>query len=345
MEKRLNYVDWVKAIGIVLVCVGHFLPRGDTLKVLFYTFHVPIFIFISGFLTKCPKGFKDCLKRILRLIPRLFIPYTIWHVLSGWLYVKRDLRTVRDVWDTWLFFDGKTIWNDALWFVPLIFAVSVLFLLLCWATRGNKIVSLVSGCLALAAFVWMGKTQTPLVVFGHTNFLGGMNLFLYFGVFALGYTCRDLVRKVTEWKEQPYKNPLLYVSAAVFGALLILAEKLNHQDRISLLYFDYNNVTVFAVLAVGLTVSFVIACALLPRHPLAELLSKNSLFIMCSHYFFFQWWVRDAGIGSGPETIRIRWALAVMMLVLYVFICALAGAICKKLPKLSKALSFIGMQN
>jgi hypothetical protein len=140
------------------------------------------------------------------------------------------------------------------------------------------------------------------------------------------------------------KNWWLWVSAFAFVAFLGVADHFNHADRISLLKLDYNNVTVFAVFAVLLSVSFLIACALLPHHPTAELLSKNSFFIMCSHYFFYWWWIKDGGIGTEPQMLRVRWALAVMMLVLYFLFLFFVRFLCKKLPVLSKGLVYLGMQ-
>lgn len=342
--KRMAYVDWIKAICIVLVAIGHFLPRGDAAKVIFYTFHVPAFIFVGGFLLKCPKGGVDCLKKIGRLFVRVFIPYSIWHLLSGAYYIKRGFRTWKDVWDTWFFLDGKTIWNDALWYAPLIFFVSMVFLLLCWVIRGNRYISLGVGLASLGGFAWFGIKGIPITLFGHANFLGGVNLFLYFGVLAIGYACRPLVQSIAERKKEPLKNPWLWGSAAIFVVLLGVADRLNHGDRISLLYFDYNNVIVFAVFGVLLSLSLLMACALLPDHPIAELLSKNSFFIMCSHYFFYQWWIKDGGIGTEPQLLRVRWALAVMMLVLYLLFLFFVRFLCKKIPILSKGLTVFGMQ-
>ena len=342
--KRMHYLDWAKAICIVLVAIGHFLPKGDAAKVVFYTFHVPVFILIGGFLLKCPTGIVDCLKKLLRILTRIFVPYSIWHLLSGMYFIKRGARTWKDVWDTWFFLDGKTIWNEALWYAPMICVTTAVFLLLCWAVRGNRYVSLGVGALSLGAFAWLGMKGTPLTLFGHENFMGGINLLLYFGVLAIGYACRPVVQWIVERKENPLKNPWLWGSAAAFVVFLGLADRFNHGDRISLLKLDYNNAIVFAIFAVLLSVSFLIACALLPHHPLAELLAKNSLFLMCSHYFFYWWWIKDGGISTDPQFLRVRWALAVMMLVLYILVLFFFRFVCRKIPILSKILMYLGMQ-
>ena len=48
-EKRLEWIDWMKALGIYLIVLGHFYSIGEKF---IYVFHVPLFFVISGFLNK-----------------------------------------------------------------------------------------------------------------------------------------------------------------------------------------------------------------------------------------------------------------------------------------------------
>ena len=48
-ENRLEWIDWMKAIGIYLIVLGHFYSVGEKF---IYVFHVPLFFVISGFLNK-----------------------------------------------------------------------------------------------------------------------------------------------------------------------------------------------------------------------------------------------------------------------------------------------------
>lgn len=58
-KKRLNWVDWAKTFGIFLVVFGHsFNPSSSEwsweleLLNLIYSFHMPLFFFLSGYLFK-----------------------------------------------------------------------------------------------------------------------------------------------------------------------------------------------------------------------------------------------------------------------------------------------------
>lgn len=77
MQERIHYIDNLKGILIILVVIGHFLMpcRGDaeSTKLLYqtiYFFHIPLFVFVSGFLAKRvytkEKGFRG--DKVLSLI-------------------------------------------------------------------------------------------------------------------------------------------------------------------------------------------------------------------------------------------------------------------------------------
>jgi len=55
-DRRFNWIDWAKTFGIYLVVLGHaFAPKeGIALEArnFIYTFHMPLFFFLSGFLFK-----------------------------------------------------------------------------------------------------------------------------------------------------------------------------------------------------------------------------------------------------------------------------------------------------
>ncbi|MBP5715190.1 MAG: acyltransferase family protein [Prevotella sp.] len=48
-DNRLAWIDWMKALGIYLIVLGHFYSVGEKF---IYVFHVPLFFVISGFLNK-----------------------------------------------------------------------------------------------------------------------------------------------------------------------------------------------------------------------------------------------------------------------------------------------------
>lgn len=71
MNKRIYWIDWLKVFTMILVVYAH--ACSNMVVTMIYSFHMPLFFLISGFLHK-PRAFKDELKVTIK---SLFIPYFI----------------------------------------------------------------------------------------------------------------------------------------------------------------------------------------------------------------------------------------------------------------------------
>lgn len=71
---RLDWIDWMKTIGIYLIVLGHFFPIGDKY---IYAFNVPLFFLISGFLSKKESDNKVFWKKLFYnlIVPMLIITF------------------------------------------------------------------------------------------------------------------------------------------------------------------------------------------------------------------------------------------------------------------------------
>ncbi len=102
MKERILYIDIAKAICIILVVVGHYVPSGSpewwiTLNDIIYKFHVPLFMFASGFVyIATKKENQQYWYFIMKKIKRLMVPYfvvsflviTIKLITESHLYVE-----------------------------------------------------------------------------------------------------------------------------------------------------------------------------------------------------------------------------------------------------------------
>lgn len=70
--ERIEYIDLIKGLGIILVLLGH-LPINATAHMLIYSFHMPLFFFCSGLFFR-PKTIVQGLKKDVKtiLIPYIF---------------------------------------------------------------------------------------------------------------------------------------------------------------------------------------------------------------------------------------------------------------------------------
>lgn len=135
--QRKHSIDTLKVFLLLLVISGHFSGLPDQMWRGIYTFHIPAFILISGYLNKSATGmsFMAYLQDRTR---RLILPYMIMGVLSYlvWLLLLRNVGLDAEfqipAWrpllgmiygvgtDHWL------IHNTPLWFLPCLFSVQIL---------------------------------------------------------------------------------------------------------------------------------------------------------------------------------------------------------------------------
>ena len=89
METDRSYLNVLKGLLIVFVVVGHFgqtiannLPSnidyiGQGIVLFIYLFHMPLFLFVSGYLS------KNTEKRRQKAFEDLFIPYVVFQIFVG----------------------------------------------------------------------------------------------------------------------------------------------------------------------------------------------------------------------------------------------------------------------
>ena len=82
-KKRLPYIDYIKAIGIILVIIGHINFANADCKTWIYSFHMPLFFFASGLVVNVKKKKdKDIeLHFLYSKIGNLLYPYFVWAII------------------------------------------------------------------------------------------------------------------------------------------------------------------------------------------------------------------------------------------------------------------------
>ena len=101
-KNRIKSIDIAKAIGIFLIVLGHTLEFGELRKFI-YSFHVPLFFFLSGLCFSRKKNIIFIKKKILTI----YVPYLIVgkHVFSGYSEsMNSDIKnkineTIKDKYD------------------------------------------------------------------------------------------------------------------------------------------------------------------------------------------------------------------------------------------------------
>jgi acyltransferase len=153
-SKRIYWVDNLKVIGILLVMIGHMESINPYLAVYIYSFHVPLFFFISGFLFH-PEKYQGPREFITRKIFTLILPYFFFCIPAyGLLIIIENLIGGKPFSYSSLFnvlfiiihanaYYLDSIFNGPLWFLPCLFLVEIEFYLISFLKKGIQLAVIV----------------------------------------------------------------------------------------------------------------------------------------------------------------------------------------------------------
>lgn len=185
MKERLHYLDTQKGILIILVIIGHVIQSNieqyqDVFLFRFiYSFHMPLFFFISGFLTFRKTAHSQLIsKRACQCL----IPFITWALLTP--AIKTGSFNMQETLLTLLYP------NNGLWFLYNLFIYCVAIALSeYWSTMRIKQELWLAG-IAMLLFAVSGWLHT---------ILNATPLSWYFPFFAMGYY-------VHKYQEQIFKH-------------------------------------------------------------------------------------------------------------------------------------------
>ena len=269
-QNRVPLYDNLKAIGIILVVLGH-VTENHALGNVIYAFHMPLFFFISGMLYKQRDRYAIELARIV------LWPYFVFAILSFayWAMIEVRVRPVpadTSILEqfTNIFYPinmGKNahIMNVVLWFLPALYLCSIAYhYLLC---RVGGIKAQLTAAIAIAIILQCFKIQLPLCI---PQALGALPFFV------LGHMLNGKIRNFDNAATK--KKYIVYSMTVVIFILLWIYSPGGEVRTMNypMGYIPYLAVAACCIIAISM------AC---PRKHIKVLsfLGCNSLAIMLTH--------------------------------------------------------------
>jgi fucose 4-O-acetylase-like acetyltransferase len=225
--KRIEAVDIAKAICIILVVAGHYIPENSPgwyvmLNKFIYSFHMPLFMFASGYLYMQTRKDESYGSFIRRKIKRLVVPYFSVSVLIVTIkLLSQNVANVEDpaTWHSYIAILYSASAAEFLWFIWVLFIIFLIVPL--FKTKTSRLMLFLAGMVfellpvTLPALFCLPQLKEMLVFF-----LSGVILvdhkeiqrtalkmpailvyILFVGLFSLGIIFRDLaiLKAHTEW--------------------------------------------------------------------------------------------------------------------------------------------------
>lgn len=245
MLNRYSWVDRLKGIGIILVVAGHVLRGLDgsglggenfsyfhNLDRAIYSFHMPLFFFVSGFLFYKGVLSASPFALVVNKVKLLLYPYFVWSVLQGLLEVffsrytngRADLGSIASI-----------VWmpRAQFWFLYVLFLIFLVFSLcerFCGSLRYGLLI-LISLILFFLAFrfdgYWILKPFSVSFVFFVFGFLFN-NIVTFFErmsfLFAIVLGFLGLSMQIYAWnlKDWMYLDSTLFSLALAFVMIYLI---------------------------------------------------------------------------------------------------------------------------
>jgi len=285
-----KWIDVAKGIGILLVVVGHAInylnPENTTatltlIRDLIYSFHMPLFFFLSGFLlhyTAIPREF------MLKKVKKLVIPYFVSYILlSLFLFISYLLIKIPDSFSGFHYFLGMLYGTivgfiqqthadilNPLWFLPALFCALLIGYFLLYIFEKDQIL----GSLSLLVTICIGYV------------CGLSSIHLPWG-FDIAMVAQAFVIPGYYIRKSGYSE-IQKVSVFSMGLLLlgfVAAYSLNGPPAMAVGH--YNDLFFFFIAALcGVIGICIVSYYLSLSSPIEGILSffgKNSLIILCFH--------------------------------------------------------------
>ncbi len=290
---RIDWVDSVKGLGILLVFYGHFLQvakgnaAANSQLRLIYSFHMPLFFVLSGFFFRAPRNLA---LRIRQLAARRLVPVAFFSFLLAPLWAWSEVRHKLPIFhDTILLGEEYLLGRPALdwvtWFLVCLFVCEVLALVALPAIKG-PLERIVFGF----ACIWGGVFLCAHSVAPSAGliFFVSRTWFLSEAVVALGFYAigAALYPELHHLEGRRWLAGLLVIG----GAALVLATfRLNHPAAVAVMMAarEHGNVFDFTVTALAGTLAVIALGTQLGRVPYLAEVGKNSLSLLGLNGLFF----------------------------------------------------------
>lgn len=288
---RSIFIDTTKALGILLVVLGHIMSYYgvfDSFKQTFIMFHVPCFFFISGMFYSGNKGVLLYLKKRVKglVIPNLFFFFTFSVFLPFFLYYLFSFKVINYNEENILSLI-KPIFSESLhpctqiWFLICLFEVSLLFLLLerisyyIFKRENNRYIFLFVLCFILSCLGILLSTTYNLPYFWDNS----LTVIIYF---CIGYLLKKF-NYIYFVDNLSKKQLILFFIVSMFSVYILKNPGCGYFSN----GFPGNKFSVIYCGIIG-SISLCFAGKLLERIKGLRYIGTNTLIILGTHSFIYQ---------------------------------------------------------
>ena len=267
MNKRIDWIDVAKFFGIYAIYLGHFGTAAGNAYGFVFSYHVPLFFFISGAVESLNTQ-ERIGQYILKKTKSLLLPFYLFVFLSAFFGGFQDA-----LWKAVLKGAVRNqFYAGSLWFLTCLFAVEVIFALL----RKLKHAPLILTASVLMYYFAVVYWKPPRAFY---NIDSALNYLIYF---VIGYYTFPAIRKMFELKTNAAKFAFVITGALAFAYSFCVFKS---HDPLNRLYAIPVAGRFFYVLRALIIIWLMLVMArILHGVPMFGELGRNTLYLCGSEY-------------------------------------------------------------
>lgn len=312
-SKRVEWLDSLRGVAMFTVVLGHVASLSKSMQTLIYSFHMPLFFMISGALFKVEKysSLKEC---AIDKAKKLLIPYCwLYAVNVPFWYLNKKVLSDSDatMWDLFLgFVTGNqaisTMASGALWFLPCLFLISVLFWWLADLDRRGKVklegsmIVVFALAVYLCTFyhdpaIWHWATVPMATVFYYLGWVFMKNRERIMAAFGIGDTSG--------------KFTVVAIATLAIGVWAAMAN-----GKISMHSNSYNVIALMLLSSTAISLAMTMCLMKLPVFKLFDYAGKNSIIFFGFHIAVLRFIENFAYTAPFAESFTVLTGIVVFLL-------------------------------
>lgn len=239
MTKRLKWIDMAKGIGIILMVVGHMPSMPNIVHNWIFSFHMPLFFFLSGYMFK-KKKVNVCIRNSIKKYLEPYFIYSVLFIIVDYIFFK-DVNAMKESTKRFLLGQGGF---DVLWFFVSMFWIQIIYNFIEETIDDEKFVRTAVIALSVVAYgftilkigiAFKFSTSIVSILFFATGAefkkveakLANLNSYIKMLVWlAVNVSCLSIINRagwaVLDINSQQYGNLLITYIAAISGTLFIV---------------------------------------------------------------------------------------------------------------------------
>lgn len=326
MKERIDWIDSLKGLAIIFVLIGHLNPEAEIERYI-YSVHMFLFFSISGFLHNNETSLSW--NYLFKKSKRLLMPYLFWSIIAA-VYTAISENPIKAL-KALIALDGVISWDSPLWFLPVIFLTTVIYTSMRRLGVYRNIL-----CIFSMPIVWK-----LMIGFSPVLKIDIVPVALFF--YAVGNVIK------TFFSSDFFKNNNKTISILLIPATAIVHTLfgVNLNVRIIFTYSVFGNALYCLLAGIGGVLFFFLVFNLTKSNRILVYFGKNSIFLMCSHYWYL--WIMnkislrfaDYDLWHTRGTYKALIVTAVLLSAIYLTI-SVIKIICKKHPAMEKYFVTIG---